>query len=553
MLERCTPWPKALAAHYRALGYWRGETLGAHLRRWAAERSQSIAVIHGEQQLTYEELDRRADILAGRLSESGLRDRDRIVVQLGNSLFFFPLIFACFRTGVIPILALPAHRESEIAHFAAHGRAAAYAVAGAGRFDYLSLAREVCKRVPAVKLVLVDSEDAAEFFSLSQIVNSSARGAAVNPGEDRGKADDVALFLLSGGTTGYSKLIPRTHDDYSYNFRRSSEIAGFDENTRYLAALPVSHNFPLGSPGALGVFERGGTVVLTDDPSPANALKMIERERITHTAVVPTIALRWIESPVARSVNLSSLRVLQVGGARLAEEVGSKIQPVLGCTLQQVFGMAEGLLNFTRLDDAEDLIVSSQGYSMCSDDELRFVDENGKDVPDGSPGELLVRGPYTLRGYYDAPEHNARSFTKDGYYRTGDVVRRLPTGHLVVEGRVKDLINRGGEKISAEDVENHLLAHPRIRDASVVAMPDREFGERACAFIVTRGGEAIDLQEVTSFLAGRRIAKFLYPERVEVVDALPLTNVGKVDKKALRDTIAAKLSTVFIPEEHGCG
>ena len=372
-------------------------------------------------------------------------------------------------------------------------------------------------------------------------------------GEDRGKADDVALFLLSGGTTGYSKLIPRTHDDYSYNFRRSSEIAGFDENTRYLAALPVSHNFPLGSPGALGVFERGGTVVLTDDPSPANALKMIERERITHTAVVPTIALRWIESPVARSVNLSSLRVLQVGGARLAEEVGSKIQPVLGCTLQQVFGMAEGLLNFTRLDDAEDLIVSSQGYSMCSDDELRFVDENGKDVPDGSPGELLVRGPYTLRGYYDAPEHNARSFTKDGYYRTGDVVRRLPTGHLVVEGRVKDLINRGGEKISAEDVENHLLAHPRIRDASVVAMPDREFGERACAFIVTRGGEAIDLQEVTSFLAGRRIAKFLYPERVEVVDALPLTNVGKVNKKALRDTIAAKLSTVSIPEEHGCG
>src|SRR5207249_3544134 len=131
------------------------------------------------------------------------------------------------------------------------------------------------------------------------------------------------------------------------------------------AVLPVSHNFPLGSPGALGVFERGGTVILTDDPSPENALKLIERERITHTSVVPTIALRWIEFPDVRRIDLSSLRVLQVGGARLAEEVARKIRPVLGCRLQQVFGMAEGLLNYTRLDDDEELIVSSQGLPMC--------------------------------------------------------------------------------------------------------------------------------------------------------------------------------------------
>ena len=519
MLDRCIPWPSDVSAFYRAKGYWCGETLGAHLRRWAASYPESIAIIVGGQRMTYEELDRRADILTSGLLDLGLKDRDRMVVQLGNSLGFFPLVFACFRAGVIPILALPAHRESEIEHFASHGQVTAYAVPGAGRYDYLALAREVCKRARCVKHVLVDSGDAGEFVSLFHLCDAPHLAY----GTDHGKPDDVALFLLSGGTTGYSKLIPRTHDDYSYNLRRSSEVVGFDEHTRYLATLPISHNFPLGSPGALGVFEHGGTVFLSDDPSPAGALKLMEREHITHTAVVPTIALRWIESLPAVGADLSSLGVLQVGGARLTEEVARKVRPVLGCKLQQVFGMAEGLLNYTRLDDPEELVVSTQGYPMCPDDELRFVDEEGNDVPAGAPGELLVRGPYTLRGYYDAAEHNARSFTPEGYYRSGDVVRRLPIGHLVVEGRVKDMINRGGEKISAEDVENHLLAHPRIRDASVVAMPDREFGERVCAFIITRDGSPISLSEIVAFLSGRHIAKFLYPECVEVVDALPWT------------------------------
>ena len=537
LLEGCVQWPADAAARYRAKGYWKGETLGAHLRRWTAERPDSVAVIAGEEQLTYRDLDRHADSLAMSLGRLGLHDRDRILVQLTNSPQFFPLIFACFRTGVIPIMTLPAHRESEMAHFASLSGALAHVVAGSGRFDYVALARTVCQRVPSIQHVIVDDEYTSE-LSLPRLANAGT----VEPIKDLGKPDDVALFLLSGGTTGFPKLIPRTHDDYSYNFRRSSEIAGFDENTRYLAVLPISHNFPLGSPGALGVFERGGTVVLANDPSPESALKLIERHRITHTSVVPTIALRWIEFAERRGASLSTLHVLQVGGARLAEEVARKVRPVLGCRLQQVFGMAEGLLNFTRIEDDEETIVSTQGLPMCPDDELRFADENGVDVAAGSPGELLVRGPYTIRGYYRAAEHNARAFTPDGFYRSGDVVRRLPPGHLVVEGRAKDMINRAGEKISAEDVENHLLAHPRIRDAAVVAMPDREFGERPCAFIITNDGAPLDLPEIVAFLSTRQIAKFMYPERIEIVDAFPLTSVGKVDKKSLRQIISAKLS-----------
>ncbi|PYS01052.1 MAG: 2,3-dihydroxybenzoate-AMP ligase [Acidobacteria bacterium] len=537
LLKGCIPWPAEFAATYRAKGYWRGETLGAHLRRWAAERPSAVAVIAGEEQLTYEDFNGHADTLAMHLGQLRLRNRDRILVQLTNSPRFFILIFACFRIGVIPILTLPAHRESEMAHFASLSRASAYVVPANDRFDYVSLARGVRQRVPSIRHLIVDGDDERELFSLPRLMKPSSSKAI----EDQSTASDVALFLLSGGTTGYPKLIPRTHNDYSYNFRRSSEIAGFDESTRYLAVLPVSHNFPLGSPGALGVFERGGTVVLSNDPSSQGAFKLIERQRITHTSVVPTIALRWIESAETRRTDLSSLRVLQVGGARLAEEVARKVRPVLGCRLQQVFGMAEGLLNYTQLDDDEETIVSSQGLPICPDDELRFVNEEGEEVPSGSPGELLVRGPYTIRGYYQAPEHNARAFTPDGFYRSGDVVRRLPTGHLVVEGRAKDMINRGGEKISAVDVENHLLAHPRIRDAAVVAIPDREFGERVCVFIITRDGAPLGLPEIGAFLSTRQVAKFMYPERVELVDAFPLTNVGKVDKKSLRQ-IAAKIS-----------
>ncbi|GAC1589010.1 MAG: (2,3-dihydroxybenzoyl)adenylate synthase [Candidatus Velthaea sp.] len=529
MLAGCTPWPAALAAAYRDLGYWRGESLGAHLRRWAQTWPEREALLSDTTRLTYAQLDRAADARAAHLQALGLRDRDRLLVQLTNTPEFVILFFACMRTGVLPIMALPPHREAEITHFARHGNAIAYAIPAAGEsFDYRALATAVRANVPSLQHILSADDPPGDPATLREVVADTS---------------DVALFLLSGGTTGFSKLIPRTHDDYAYNFRESALVSGFDASTRYLAALPVAHNFPLASPGVLGVFESGGSVVLTNDPSPEGAFATIERERITHTAVVPTIALRWVDSPLAATADLSSLRVLQVGGARLAEEIARRVKPVLGATLQQVFGMAEGLLNFTRLDDDETAIVTTQGYPMCAADEVRFIDDDGNDVAPGEPGQLLTRGPYTLRGYFDVPEHNARAFTPDGFYCSGDIVRRTPSGHFIVEGRAKDLINRGGEKISAEDVENVLLAHPRVLEAAAVAMPDREFGERTCAYVILRDPAApLTLADVRAHFATRGLAKFMTPERIEFVERFPLTNVGKVDKKALRADIAARLA-----------
>ncbi|RFS82986.1 (2,3-dihydroxybenzoyl)adenylate synthase [Actinomadura spongiicola] len=536
MLPHCTPWPEETAARYREAGHWRGETFGALLTRLAAEHADRVAVVAGTVRLTYRELDDRASRLAAGLAALGVRPRDRVVVQLPNVAEFLETAFALFRLGAIPVFTLPAHRSSEIVHLARHAEAVAYVVADehAG-FDYRTLARQVRDEVPGVRHVLV-AGDAEEFTSLES-VHAGADGSAFT-----GSApSDVALFQLSGGTTGTPKMIPRTHDDYLYSVRASAEICGLTPDTVYLAALPAAHNFPMSSPGVFGVLHAGGTVVMAPQPSPTVAFPLIEAERVTLTGLVPPLALLWMETAKTTSHDLSSLRVLQVGGARFADTAAARVRDTLGCDLQQVYGMAEGLVCYTRAGEPQEFHLTTQGRPISADDEVRVVDAAGNEVPPGEPGELLTRGPYTIRGYYRADEHNAVAFTPDGFYRTGDVVRRLPSGHVIVEGRVKDQINRGGEKVAAEEVENHLLTHPAVRDAAVVAVPDRFLGERTCAVVVPRG-EPPTPAELRAHLRDRGLAPYKIPDRVEIVDAFPVTGVGKISKRELRRALAARLA-----------
>ena len=521
-MEGFTPWPAEFVERYIREGYWSDRLLGGVLRGAPGK----VALVAGDERLTYAELDRRADRTAAGFRRLGVGRGDRVVVQLPNTTSFVVVFLALVRIGAAPVLALPAHRESEIGYLCELAQARAYVVPDVdGGFDYRELARKV-----RVEHVVVDG-DAQEFTPLSSLDIDPAEAPA---GEGPEPAD-VGVFLLSGGTTGLPKLIPRTHRDYVYNLEASAEVCGFGEDTVYLVVLPAAHNFALACPGILGVFATGGTVVLSPSGAPDEAFPLIERERATVCAVVPPIALLWLDAVSWSEEDLSSLRLLQVGGAKFAAERAAQVPKVLGCKVQQVFGMAEGLLNYTRLDDPDDLVEATQGRPLSPADEVRVVDAEGRDVPDGEVGELLTRGPYTLRGYYRAPEHNARSFTPDGFYRTGDLVRRLPSGHLVVEGREKDQINRGGDKISAEELENHLLAHPAVHDAAVVGMPDPVMGERTCAFLVFREGteDVPGLREVKDFLRGRGVAAYKFPDRIEAVSSFPRTPVGKINKKAL--------------------
>jgi 2,3-dihydroxybenzoate-AMP ligase len=538
------PWPEELARAYAEAGWWRGQALGAEIISVADARGAATALADGTTRISYASLAARADALASRLTgELGLERGDRIVVQLPNTWPFVVLTLACLRAGIVPVMALPAHRRHELAYLCEHSEARALAVPGVLRdFDHQDMAGELLAGSATLRHVLVAGDDVrAGFADLTALCGEPgdatahrARWDADQPG-----SREVAVFLLSGGTTGLPKLIARTHDDYSYNARASAELCGLDQETVYLGALPVSHNFPLACPGILGTLLAGGRVVMAPSPQPQAVFALIEAEGVTVATAVPAVAQRWMAHAGEHgNGQLRSLRLLQVGGARIADELARQVRPLLGATLQQVFGMAEGLLNFTRLDDPDEVICGTQGRPLSPGDEIRIVDEAGHDLPDGSPGALLTRGPYTPRGYYRAPEQNARAFTPGGWYASGDIVRRRPDGNLVVEGRDKDMINRGGEKISAEEVENLVYGLPGIAQVAAVAMADAELGERLCVFIVPRPDAAVSLEGIRAGLAANGVARYKWPERLEIVAELPATKVGKIDKKALREILA---------------
>jgi 2,3-dihydroxybenzoate-AMP ligase len=535
-------WSAAESARYRAAGHWQGVTFGARLRQAGTGHGARVALVDGDRRWTYADLDTEADCVARGLRRLGIGRGDRVVVQLPNCAEFVLAWWGLQRLGAVPVHAMPGHRRREIGHLVRVSGAVACVVPDRhAMFDHRELMREVrAEQGPdgSLRTVVVVGDPGPDSgfipFEALRAAPSLTPDGLSGSGADDGGADpsDVALLLLSGGTTGLPKLIPRTHDDYAYNARACADVCALDSGTVYLAVLPIGFNFALACPGVLGTLMAGGIVVVAPDPSPQTAFALVEKEGVTLTSLTPPLVTHWVDEAAAGSWDLDSLAVVQVGGARLPEEHARRLGPALGVTVQQVFGMAEGLINFTRLDDPEDLICTTQGRPVSPDDEILVVDSDGRPVPDGTAGELLTRGPYTLRGYYRAEEHNRTAFTPDGHYRTGDVVRRLPTGHLVVVGRIKDQINRGGEKIAAVEVEEQLLTHPAITAAALVGVPDEQRGERSVAFVVC-DGEAPRVLEVAAHLKERGLAGYKAPDEVVQVAALPLTAVGKVDKAVL--------------------
>ncbi|MEE9610273.1 MAG: AMP-binding protein, partial [Desulfatiglandales bacterium] len=507
----------------------------------------------GGTEFTYSELGNLVTRLALHLNSLGLRLYDRVVLQIPNVPEAVITYVAILKAGGIPIMALPAHREAEIGYFAKFSEASGIAITSKLKdFEFQEMAMRVQAEAPALKLVLVTNGDPRPgFHSIDELLKDPIE-ERMDPGVlPRPEPDLPAVMQLSGGTTGIPKLIPRTHNDYVYNFLRNAEICELDENTVLLTAVPQEHNFAIACPGFKGVISRGGCEILSASPSPKNMLSLMQKFKVTHWIAVPTMILGLLNYPQREDYDLSALKVILTGGSKLNPEVAMRIGPELHCDVQQVLGMAEGPLFWVRLDDPEDVKMHTQGRPQSPGDEFKIVDpETGKQLPQGEVGELWCRGPYTIRGYYRAPEHNEKAFTEDGFYKSGDLVRLHQSGNVVVEGRIKDTINRGGEKISAEEVENHILAHPDVDTCAYVAMPDPLLGERACTYIVLRPGKEMTLDSLNEYLLNeRKIAKFKLPERLELVEALPLTHVGKINKKQLREIIAAKVEAEEVSGE----
>lgn len=519
------------ASKYEDLGYWEPFTLGQQLRRWAEAYQDSVALVEDDARLTYKELDRKADELASGFYNMGIKKSDHVVVQLPNRISFVVACFALFRIGALPILALPVHRETELDGIFKLVKPVAYIIPDMFHgFDYRPMAEQMVHKHPSVRLVITDGVSESGI----RLADIGMPPVEMEPPSYR----DTALLLLSGGTTGIPKLIPRTHADYAYNAKAAATRCELNQQSVYLAVLPVAHNFPLCCPGILGTLSAGGKVVMCHTTSCDEAFPLIEKEKVTITGLVPALVNLWLEVlGWDNSSDISSLEVLQVGGAMLEEDVAKRILPEMKCKLQQVFGMAEGLICCTSLDDPDPIIHSCQGRPISDDDEIRLVDEEGNEVPEGEFGELLVRGPYTISGYYRAPEQNRKAFTPDGFYRSGDRARITADGNIQIGGRIKEQINRAGEKIVPAEVESWLIAHPDIKDAVLIGLPDERLGERSCACVVT-GGKKIGLADIHRFLQDKGVARYKMPDQIEFFDSWPLTSVGKINKARLKELVA---------------
>ena len=544
MLQGVVPYPPEFQRIYRDKGYWEDRTLRDELQPCLERFATRVAVIDETGQLSYGELDRMSTNLALNLVALGLKPLDRVVIQLPNVKEFAVLYVALQKAGCIPIAALVTHRFAEIGQFVALSGATACVVPDTIRgFDYRDMAARVRAENAYLKHLVVMGEAAGDSVSLRELIERPApldedalAAIEIDP-------TDPAVFQLSGGTTGIPKLIPRTHNDYAYNSKQAARETEVMPDSRLFIVLPIAHNLPLACPGLQGYLLNGAAVVLSTSARAPDAFAMIERHRVTHVIGVPALHIGWINDAAAAEHDLSSVRMIGSGGQRLQPEVKRRMREVYpNAFVQENFGMAEGTLMFVKRTDSEDAQLETVGQPMCPDDEVMLLDEEDNVVPFGEVGEFCVRGPYTLRGYFAADEHNARAFTNDGFYRSGDLLRQHESGNYIVEGRIKDLINRGGEKISAEEIENLILMHPAVRNVACVPMPDARLGERMCAYLILHPGRNIELGELVAFLEEKEIARFKLPERIEIVDGFPVSAFGKVSKKSLVETISARLA-----------
>ncbi|HEX4643055.1 MAG TPA: AMP-binding protein [Candidatus Acidoferrales bacterium] len=544
MLEGVVPFPPDFAKRYRERGYWIDQSLAQEYRIAFDKYETRVALLDRERSFTYGELDRLSDNLALNLLQAGLRSLDRVVVQLPNVAEFVILYLALQKIGAIPIAALMPHRFAEISQFVELSGAAACVVPDQhGDFNYCAMVDRIRRKLPNLRHGIVLGASRPGFLSLSEMIAKPAALPKSDLSEIYIDPVDPAIFQLSGGTTGIPKLIPRTHNDYAYNSRIASKVCAVGEDGVLLVILPIAHNLPLACPGIQGFLFHGGRVVLSASARPEDVCALIEKHRVTHIKVVPALLIRLLHDPAVGRHDLSSLKIIQSGGQSMLPEVrllSKKLIP--SAFVQENFGMSEGLLMFVRLDDPLDVSQETVGRPVSPDDEVRLLDDDDREILGGEVGELCCRGPYTLRGYFGVPEYNARTFTSDGFYRSGDLMRRHRSGNYVVEGRKKDLINRGGEKISAEEIENLILSHPAVKNVACVPVPDPVLGERMCACVLLRENASLGFDELKTFLLGKEIAKYKLPERLEILQDFPLSPFGKVSKKTLTEMFAKKIA-----------
>ncbi|WP_021591366.1 AMP-binding protein [Actinomadura welshii] len=532
----------SVAATYVEAGAWTNATVSQRLRTVAERYPTRLAVVGRDMSFTYTELDRRSDQVAAALRETGLGPGDPVLLQLGNTAEGVLAFYSLLKAGTVPVAMLASHRMHELQHIGAVVDARGHVVdTGVSDGELVALSRTAGSRLPALAHRLCVGGAAAGFLRVAELglsIPGKVARATVEEIQARIDPGTVAVFQLSGGTTGTPKVIPRLHVEYWNNGLDVARTLRRDHRSVVAHVLPFVHN--AGVVHALfGAHAVGGCFVPARF-GPADASLSFLIESAVTDMMIGGPMLSWIDDPLWERLS-ETLQTVAWSGSKLPPRVFDRCSS-LGMWVGQNWGMAEGPYMTSDRGASEASRRNTVGSPNNRLDAFRVVDVvTGEDLPDGRTGRLLYRGPSTIAGYVDAAGHNAVAVGADGFFDTGDLVRVVVTEgrrYVSFEGRVKDVISRGGEKISAEEVEELLVRHPDVAEAAVVAMPDERLGECACAYVVPSSpGSVVTLADVLEHFAALGVAKFKWPERLELVAALPRTPTLKVDKPRLRERL----------------
>jgi len=486
----------------------------------------------------------KVDRLGISLMELGIKPLERVLVQLPNWNEFICAYFAAQKIGAIPVLLIDRYRQYEINHLIKLTGATVWLVPEKyKKVNYIPIIRDVLKENPGVAHVVLVRGGSHE--SLLNMENLIENGAATEENlsrlaERRPDPMQVAHMGPTGGTTGLPKVVPHTHNNYLCRVEYAARRWELNSRESCLAVAPVGHDLIFVSLICSTIFTFGRLVML-DSTEAEDICRTIQSEKITAVVWVPTLALRLIHFDGLDDYDLSSLQKIYCSGGQSSSDLIRNVVKKLGCVYLNGYGGTEGMITLTGLNDDLDHVCRTVGKPVCPYDHYKIVDIQGREQPPNTPGELLVKGPCIFTGYYSAPEENLKMFDRAGYFRTGDVAKIDEAGNITLTGRIKEMINRGGESISATEIENLICDHPGVVNVAVIPMPDPVMGERVCAYIQTKPGAEIDFEEIIHFLKGKKASVLQLPEHIEFVSSLPCTRAGKTDKMALSADIKKRM------------
>lgn len=527
-------------------GYWSDLIIPDRLDERARLTPDKEAIVDSHRRVTYAQMARMVDRIALGLLELGIRKGDRATIQFPNRLEGLCLFYALAKIGAVSCPVVPYYRGAEVGYILESSESVAYvAPREFGGFDYSEMIAELKPRLPHLKHVIIAGDSVpAGAISLDRLIDTplESKYPADYLRQFRPDANDVLAFTYTSGTESAPKAPIWTHNS-CHNSRWFNEAWKITDSETVLNLAPIFHALGLTEAGYNTPMVIGARMIMMDVFTPEEALRLIHQEKANVILGVPPQLIAILNHPSVGKYDLSSLRLVTASGGPTPGEVVRQLNDKLGCKFIAFWGMSECVVGMiTRLDDPIQVPCDSIGRPASAAVQMRVYNEDHTQVlGPGQPGEMAVRGPMVFGGYYKDPERTKQVFNEEGWFFTGDSVMLREDGNICFVGRKKDIINRGGEKISPREVEELLFTYPKVLNVAVVGMPDHVMGEKSCAYIIPKPGETITFDEVVYFLKEKRIATFKLPERVEVVDALPMTASGKIKKNVLRDDVLAKL------------